>query len=103
MNINQYQRLAWEYALPSARTTYYLLPGFVAEVGELCALVAKAIRDDHDIDLEALKKELGDVLWFVAALAWYYDFDLSDVAIANIEKLASRAERGTIGGSGDER
>jgi NTP pyrophosphatase (non-canonical NTP hydrolase) len=50
-----------------------------------------------------LKKELGDVLWFVSSIAKMYDIPLSDVAMYNINKLYSRQQRNVIGGSGDER
>lgn len=43
------------------------------------------------------------MLWFVAVLAEFYNMDMQDVAIANINKLRSRQERGTLQGSGDER
>ena len=52
---------------------------------------------------EDLTKELGDVLWYVAALANDLDISLNDVAEGNIEKLASRKKRNKIGGSGDNR
>ena len=55
------------------------------------------------VNRDSLKKELGDVLWFVAVLAEFYNIDMQDVAIANINKLRSRQERGTLQGSGDER
>ena len=54
------------------------------------------VRDD-------LRLELGDVLWYVAQLATELDLDLADVAAANLEKLASRAARNVIAGSGDQR
>ena len=56
-----------------------------------------------DNDLQEIKKELGDVLWFVAVLAEHYGMDMQDVAIGNINKLRSRQQRGTLQGSGDER
>ena len=43
------------------------------------------------------------MLWFVAVLAEFYNMDMQDVAVANINKLRSRKERGTLQGSGDER
>lgn len=52
---------------------------------------------------DALKKELGDVLWYVAAAARELGFDLSDVAHANLDKLHDRAARGVLQGSGDNR
>ena len=65
------------------------------------------IRDDNgvfsDAVRESLKLELGDVLWYVAQLASELGFDLDTVARANLEKLASRAARNVIAGSGDQR
>ena len=52
---------------------------------------------------EALKLELGDVLWYVAQLASELGFELGDIAEANLNKLASRAARNVISGSGDHR
>lgn len=50
-----------------------------------------------------IKKELGDTLWYVAMTAKELGFTLSEIAGANIDKLAGRHERGTLQGSGDER
>ena len=50
-----------------------------------------------------LIKELGDVLWYVSALADELDAFLGDIALVNIEKLRSRQERNKISGSGDSR
>jgi hypothetical protein len=43
------------------------------------------------------------VLWYVAVLADYLDLSLDDIATANLAKLASRQDRGVLGGSGDNR
>ena len=48
-------------------------------------------------------KELGDVLFYVAALSNFYGSSLQTVAEMNIEKLDSRQERGVLQGSGDNR
>ena len=53
--------------------------------------------------VEALRLELGDVLWYVAQLATELGLDLEDIASANLDKLASRAARHVIGGDGDQR
>ena len=104
MDFDNYQDQAWSFAMPQAKDNDYLVPGLVGEVGELCSLIAKAKRDgekpDHD---QMFAKELGDILWFVSALAWMRGWRLSDIAQANIDKLESRAQRGTIQGSGDLR
>lgn len=84
----------------------YALLGLAGEVGEVCSLVAKQIRDNHlseDELQDAMKKELGDVLWFIAAIADDCDLSLSEIAEANIEKLKKRKAAGTIQGSGDNR
>ena len=48
-------------------------------------------------------KEIGDVLWYIASIAVDLDSSLEEVAEVNVSKLASRAERGVIHGSGDDR
>lgn len=90
--------------LATADSESYLVPGIAGEVGELCSLYAKAERDGEADNFRAdVKKELGDILWFVAALTSYNGFKLQDIANANIEKLESRKARGVLGGSGDNR
>jgi NTP pyrophosphatase (non-canonical NTP hydrolase) len=62
------------------------------------------VRDSGGlVNRDNLKKELGDVLWFVAVLAEHHGMDMQDVAVANINKLRSRQQRGTLQGSGDDR
>jgi NTP pyrophosphatase (non-canonical NTP hydrolase) len=81
--------------------------GLCGEAGEVAEKVKKMVRDDAGVltpeRREALAKELGDVLWYVAQVATEAGLDLSDVAGANLEKLLSRQERGVLQGSGDER
>jgi NTP pyrophosphatase (non-canonical NTP hydrolase) len=103
MTFDEYQKQAWSYALPTAKTNQYLLPGLAGEVGELQSLFAKCLRDRTNLDYMALPKELGDILWFVSGIAMYHGLSLSEIADKNIEKLESRKQRNTIQGSGDER
>ena len=69
--------------------------------------VKKVLRDREGVfdpeTREAIKLELGDVLWYVAQLARELGYDLDEVASANLDKLASRAARDRIRGSGDHR
>ena len=103
MKLNDYQSAAMEVRLESASEMYCIL-GLAGEAGELCSLVAKAIRDGAKFDhQQSIKKELGDVLWMLSAIAADNGFTLEDVARANIDKLTSRKERGVLGGSGDNR
>ena len=99
-----YQQQSWKFALDSAKNNEYLFNGLAGEVGEICSLRAKAIRDGYPSDYtEKLKKELGDVLWFVSSIAKMHDIPMSEVAMYNINKLHSRQQRNVIGGSGDDR
>ncbi len=81
--------------------------GLVNEAGEVAGKIKKIFRDKGgaigDADREALKYELGDVLWYLTQICTELDLTLEDVAAANIEKLFSRLERGQIRGEGDER
>lgn len=102
--MTDYQADAWQFAKPSAKTEEYLFAGLSGEVGEVCSLYAKAVRDGRLPGFKKeLAKELGDVAWFVASLCTNYGLSFEEVLKANIEKLKDRAERNVIGGSGNER
>ncbi|MDO8600662.1 MAG: nucleoside triphosphate pyrophosphohydrolase family protein [bacterium] len=81
--------------------------GLVGEAGEVAEKIKKVIRDHGGVIDEVKKaeiaKELGDVLWYVAQIATELQLPLKAVAAANLEKLQSRLERGTISGEGDNR
>lgn len=109
MNVNEYQKAALRTAAPKDKKdeVFHLILGLVGEAGEIAEKAKKIVRDNHadfsQLDTEDLTKELGDVLWYVAVLADYFDIPLEEVAEKNIAKLASRQKRGLIGGSGDNR
>ena len=71
MELSEYQQRAVATALPTALNYDYLIPGLVAEVGEVFGKVAKAVRDEWPRERlqEELKAELGDVCWFSVLLA----------------------------------
>lgn len=103
MRLNDYQAEAMGFRLPSA-TPEYALFNLSGEVGELHSLIAKAIRDGAKYEFEMnVKKELGDILWCLSAVAADYGWTLEDVAASNIFKLESRSQRGVLTGSGDNR
>ncbi|MBI4675133.1 MAG: nucleoside triphosphate pyrophosphohydrolase family protein [Chloroflexi bacterium] len=81
--------------------------GLVNEAGELAGKVKKIFRDKDgvvsDADRDALKYELGDVLWYLAQIATELNLSLDEIAEANIDKLMSRLERNAIQGEGDYR
>jgi NTP pyrophosphatase (non-canonical NTP hydrolase) len=110
MQFSEYQVRSQACRLVSTQdidTTYvYPLLGLAGEVGEIHEKFKKVLRDDLLLDDERrndFKKELGDVLWYVTALGEDFGFSLEDIARGNIEKLESRAQRGKISGSGDNR
>jgi NTP pyrophosphatase (non-canonical NTP hydrolase) len=76
--------------------------GLAGEAGEVCEKVKKFIRD-NEISTEALAYEVGDVLWYVAAMAFELGYSLEAIMQMNVTKLQSRQERNTVGGSGDAR
>mgnify|MGYP003121928485 FL=1 len=77
--------------------------GLVGEAGEVAEKLKKSLRDGAVLDKEGMIKELGDVLFYVAACANFYGSTLEKVANLNMKKLNSRKERGVLQGSGDNR
>jgi NTP pyrophosphatase (non-canonical NTP hydrolase) len=81
--------------------------GLMGEAGEVADKLKKVIRDNDgvltDPVRDAVAKELGDVLWYLAVLANELDYDLNTIAEDNLLKLLSRQERGVLSGSGDNR
>jgi NTP pyrophosphatase (non-canonical NTP hydrolase) len=81
--------------------------GLVGESGEVAEKVKKLQRNKDgvitDDDKKELAKELGDVLWYLSAIAHYLDVSLDDVADKNIAKLFDRKQRGVIKSQGDNR
>ena len=102
MTFEDYEIAAMKTRLPSAGSEYVTL-GLIGEVGEFYGKWAKCLRDGKAWDEDDMKKELGDILWFLTALCDECDTTLSEVAELNIKKLSSRAARGTLQGSGDSR
>lgn len=87
----------------------YVYPtlGLVGESGEIAEKIKKVLRDNGGVVDEKAKteiaKELGDVLWYVSQLSTEIGLSLEDIVASNIDKLASRKERGVIHGDGDNR
>lgn len=109
MNLNDYQNSARSTALylsnPNAK--FYPYFGLAGETGEVMEKVKKIMRDKNGIfseeDINAIKKELGDVLWYLANISSDLGLSLDDVAQTNIDKLQSRKDRNQLQGNGDNR
>lgn len=102
----QESRKTWG-EIPTNSPIVYPTLGLTNEAGEVAGKIKKIFRDKggkiSPEDREALKYELGDVLWYLTQICTELDLTLQEVAAANIEKLFSRLERGRIGGDGDNR
>ena len=94
-------------AIPMDHPIVYPTLGLANEAGEVAGKIKKIFRDRagviSDEDRQALKYELGDVLWYLTQICTELNLTLEEVAAANLEKLFSRLERGQIRGDGDQR
>lgn len=106
MKIKEYEEQALHFAIYDQKVIYPAL-GLNGEAGEVAEKVKKIMRDKNgEISLEdgfEIAKELGDVLWYITAMARDINFSLEQIAKMNIDKLTSRAERNKLNGSGDNR
>lgn len=127
MELNEYQEMAMKTCMPTCDNLLYMLTNLMGEVGEFAGKIAKHVRkgdlyvshashrDENgdvlhyqailitDEEKDALVKEAGDIAWQLAGLCHVMDWSLEDVCQQNLDKLASRQQRGVIDGSGDER
>ncbi len=109
MELNDYQRESRKTAIypDLGGNPIYPTLGLVGEAGEVADKVKKILRDnDAKFDQEskdAIKFELGDVLWYISQLASELGYELEDIANCNLRKLNDRKIRGRISGSGDNR
>lgn len=106
-----------EYQQGTSRTAIYPGQGEViglayvglglGEAGEVQGKIKKVLRDDEGVVTEEkrqdIAKELGDMLWYISQTATELGVPLGEIAQANLDKLSSRQERGTLKGSGDNR
>lgn len=117
LTLDDYQAISEDTAIYPGKGT---LLGLVyvglglGESGEAQGKIKKILRDDgvsigadkiayNPEKVAALKGELGDQLWYIANTATELGLSLGDIARDNIDKLASRKERGVLTGSGDNR
>jgi NTP pyrophosphatase (non-canonical NTP hydrolase) len=108
LDFAEYQRQASRTAIyDDADVVVYPALGLVSEAGEVAGKVKKVLRDDKGQFLpekrQEIAKEIGDVLWYIAALCTDLNVDMEAVAQGNLDKLNSRLARGVLGGSGDNR
>ena len=107
-DLDMYQQVAKQTAIyPREQAIIYPTLGLTGEAGEVANKVKKIIRDDgykiNESLVQEISAEIGDCLWYISVLADDIGCKLSDIANANLEKLANRKEKGTLHGSGDTR
>ena len=96
MQMNEYQALAARtinHKLDSLQMSFHALHGMVGEIGEIHSLYQKTYQG-HEMKAGHVKKELGDLLWFIAEYCTALGWDLEDVARDNIDKLMARYPEG---------
>lgn len=109
MEFSKYQKKSRKTAIYPDLGSNFIYPtlGLVGEVGEVAEKVKKVLRGGQTTftpeQKEELKKELGDVLWYLVQLSTELNLDLNDIAETNITKLKSRKDRGVLHASGDNR
>ncbi len=109
MDFTTYQQHAKKTAIypNQGNNLSYPVLGLCGETGEVAEKVKKIFRDKGGVlDAQAiaeLEKEIGDVLWYLAALSTELGLEFAEVARKNLEKLASRQQRNVVQGSGDNR
>ncbi|MDH5442226.1 MAG: nucleoside triphosphate pyrophosphohydrolase family protein [Candidatus Nomurabacteria bacterium] len=107
MTFDEYQKRASETAIfDDDKKMIYPALGLAGEVGEVIEAVKKMYRTNSELDddrREYLKKELGDVLWYLTILSRDLGISMEDVAQINIAKLAMRKENGDLHTEGSNR
>lgn len=100
MQLEEYQSLAsrtsafYVSGMTSTDSVTMGIMGLCGEAGEVADLIKKSMFHGHKLDLDKLKLELGDVLWYIAALATSLGMSLDEIAVGNIAKLQLRYKEG---------
>ena len=113
MEMNEYQKRARETATYPGVGENFVYPalGLAGETGEVIEKIKKLMRNDGvtkatEVPEEKraeIAKEMGDILWYIAQLGTELGITMDEMAEKNLEKLASRKERGVLHSEGDNR
>jgi len=92
MDFNEYKRLAM---LTSGKTDLACAGlGITGEAGEVADIIKKHLYHGHKLNIDSIKKELGDCCWYIALICELLNIDFNEVAKINIEKLNKRYPTG---------
>ena len=97
MQVNEYQKEALRTLNPNLDKKDILINGVMGlcgESGEAIDIVKKYLAQGHELDQEHLKKELGDIAWYLAETAYALDVSLDEIFELNLEKLQKRYPNG---------
>ena len=97
MQINEYQKLAMTTLNPALDKKEILINGVMGlcgESGEAIDIVKKWLAQGHELDRQALAKELGDIAWYLAETAYALEIPLEEILQANLDKLRRRYPEG---------
>ncbi len=97
MEVNEYQKLAMvtlNHELTKRDVLINSVMGLCGESGEAIDIVKKWLAQGHELDKEHLKKELGDIAWYLAEAATALDSSLDEILQGNIDKLKKRYPEG---------
>jgi NTP pyrophosphatase (non-canonical NTP hydrolase) len=106
MNLTEYQTKAATTAVYDPEVArYYTVLGLASEAGEVAGALKKYTRGDFDLEIlrRRVAAELGDVLWYVAAVASAFNLDLDELAKENLARLTIRFKENQIRGNGSNR
>lgn len=108
MRVEDYESIIQQTAVyPKKIGLLYTALGLCGEAGEVAEKIKKLYRDNGgEVTLKTtydLQKELGDVIWYVTAMASELGLSLAAIMEANYDKLIKRRETNTLHGSGDNR
>lgn len=103
MNFDEYQTAAERTIAkpPAPHDVLIFALGIAGEGGEVCEILKKAHGHGVPLDLGALREELGDLLWYLSAVASAHNLSLDRIAAFNIAKLRRRYPDGFAPGGGN--
>jgi NTP pyrophosphatase (non-canonical NTP hydrolase) len=97
MNFQDYQKSAsrtLQCEMTPEQLISNLVFGLCGEAGEIADMLKKHLFHKHPLNVDDLKKELGDELWYLFMIAEYYHLDMTEIAQMNIDKLWKRYPNG---------